>query len=467
MAAAQTLPLITTIADYVSPCQNPRMPIPYQPLTTVFTPPAACATSWVFENGAEGTVWGNQEYIPDSTNCLPNHGHQTAFGPGICGSGLELKQVTKILENAKDANQARWHGLCCSSNFHVGSSNTDGGTVFSCIGSFPAPFTALAMSGHDATVYSSRGDGDTGHDDDDDDDDDYYDDGGDTDSDNCENGDNGKYDGKGERNCGICRLRTINHQNCTWPSNLRDQSETAIANSEWTSTCSCKQIINPSHERIVSPNCKRVGISKDEPASPKTNRHQQLEARFQTGDDSATATESESDFHTVDESASPTGSGLYFHTIDATSSPTTTGPIAIEDQSTSSAQMSKGSITAIGILVPTTVLLALFFAARRFQQRKTREKYVGLDDPPDNEKGSRRWYDDTAPYAPSPRRHNGAEKGRARPVRIHELGDNIRHELPAPVPYGLRSVRKGPTAGPRAASAASEKEETGYAVYNP
>ncbi|OAX78659.1 hypothetical protein ACJ72_07030 [Emergomyces africanus] len=139
-----------------------REPIP---LTTVFTPPASCASSWTYEGAYYNSVTGGlliQNASPErDRNCFPplfagtGRGQiQQVFSPGYCPEGYASPAAT--------TNNGVTTAVCCPSHYSYYTTLTSINfysefTIFAgCISTFPpsSTTTVLARTGQESLVQS-------------------------------------------------------------------------------------------------------------------------------------------------------------------------------------------------------------------------------------------------------------------------------------------------------------------------
>ena len=86
-------------------------------LVTRFSPPAACATDWFFDQDAPASVFSDPAHNPDGWRlCQPYNETGGHFSAGVCPSASEFKHVTRYRwEGSEDGSEDVWLGACCGS----------------------------------------------------------------------------------------------------------------------------------------------------------------------------------------------------------------------------------------------------------------------------------------------------------------------------------------------------------------
>ncbi|OJD19412.1 hypothetical protein AJ78_00586 [Emergomyces pasteurianus Ep9510] len=136
------------------------------PLTTVFTPPSSCSSSWTYEdvyyNSVTGGLLLQNAFTTRDRNCFPpffagtGRGQiQQVFSPGYCPDGYTSPAAT--------TNNGVTTAVCCPSNYSYFTTLTSINfysevTIFAgCISTFPASSTTtvLARKGQESLVHSA------------------------------------------------------------------------------------------------------------------------------------------------------------------------------------------------------------------------------------------------------------------------------------------------------------------------
>ncbi|KAH9898811.1 hypothetical protein F4778DRAFT_198667 [Xylariomycetidae sp. FL2044] len=137
-------PIITTEAD----TGYARGPDGLAPLLTVFTPPPNCSLQWFYDPSTVGTIWSNSIYDDSWHTCQPYSASTVAYGPGICPSGQEFKQVIKWSSAQSDGTTVTFYqGNCCSVDFTWVTLEAT-----ACSGCFPLTNSPTCVSTFESTV---------------------------------------------------------------------------------------------------------------------------------------------------------------------------------------------------------------------------------------------------------------------------------------------------------------------------
>ncbi|KAI1322563.1 hypothetical protein F5Y16DRAFT_404346 [Xylariaceae sp. FL0255] len=132
------------------------------PLLTIFNPPSYCVSQWYYDPATPGTVWSDNSHDLTWYACQPFSATLGIYSPGICPSGQEFKEVTKVFQSTGTVStQTYYNGACCSSSFtwttlYAGFTTSNKplvSTITGCFSSFKPPLSALvARSNGDAFV---------------------------------------------------------------------------------------------------------------------------------------------------------------------------------------------------------------------------------------------------------------------------------------------------------------------------